>query len=98
MIQKTHSPLAGHTRVIFELPASLWADRICVVGDFNQGQTHRTALHQERDGRWRAALDLPIGHQYRFYYVVDGERRTEYQAGSGLLSEREGPISPLDLA
>jgi hypothetical protein len=98
MIQKTHSPIAGHTRVIFELPASLWADLISVVGDFNQGQPHHTALHQERDGRWRAALDLPIGSQYHFYYVVDGERRAEFQAGSGLLGEREGLSSLLDLA
>ena len=98
MIQKTHSLVAGHTRVIFELPASLWADRICVVGDFNHGQPQRTALRQERDGYWRAALDLPVGHQYHFYYIVDGERRAEFQAGSGLLVEREGPTSLLDLA
>ena len=61
MIHKTHSHVAGHTHVVFELPASLWANRVSVVGDFNQWCPHQTLLTQERDGAWHAALDLPQG-------------------------------------
>jgi hypothetical protein len=43
MIRKTHATVAGYRRVIFELPASLWADRV-FVGNFNQGQPSRTPL------------------------------------------------------
>ena len=78
MIHKTHSPVTGHTRVTFELPASLWADRICVVGDFNQWQPDHTALQQRHDGHWQAVLDLPSDRHYRFRYVVDGEWRMEF--------------------
>lgn len=98
MIHKTHSPLAGHTRVIFELPAALWADRICVIGDFNHWQPQRTSLSQERDGCWQATLDLPVGRQYQFCYMVDGEQRTDFQAVGDLLVTQEGPTSLVDLA
>jgi 1,4-alpha-glucan branching enzyme len=80
MIHKTHSPLAGHTRVTFELPAALWADRICVVGDFNQWQPGHTPLRQARDGCWRAVLDLPVGQRYHFRYQVDGAWHTDFHA------------------
>jgi 1,4-alpha-glucan branching enzyme len=80
MIQKTHSPLTNHTRILFELPASLWADRIFVVGDFGEGSPRRTPLTQEQDGVWRAPLDLRKGQQYQFHYLIDGERRPGAQA------------------
>lgn len=80
MIQKTHSPLPNHTRILFELPAALWADRIFVVGDFGEGRPRRTPLLQERDGVWRATLDVRRGQYYQFHYVIDGEQRIGAQA------------------
>ena len=35
MIRIVQSPLDGYTRVVFELPDGLWADRVNLVGDFN---------------------------------------------------------------
>ena len=46
-------------------------------------------MQQERDGAWRAIVDLPIGQLYEFYYVVDGERQTDYQA-DGFVSNISG--------
>lgn len=83
MVCTMPSPLLGHTRVLFELPASLWADRVSVVGEFNHGEP--LALQQARDGAWRVIFDLPTGHQYHFHYLVDGERRTEFQIGSAAI-------------
>ncbi len=80
MIQKIFSPLPSHTRVLFELPAAIWADRIFVVGDFWEGPHSRTPLTQERDGVWRARLDLPDGHPYHFRYWVDGAWHTDSHA------------------
>jgi hypothetical protein len=80
MIHKTHSPLPGHVRVVFELPASLWADRIFLVGDFNQWNQNATPMRQDRDGIWRAAIDLRYGTQAEFRYLIDGEWRTDYHA------------------
>ena len=97
MIHKTHASVAGYRRVIFELPASLWADRIFVVGDFNHGQPSQTPLVQARDGVWRAALDLPSGQSYHFHYMVNGERRTDFHADGFATAASGFPTSLIDL-
>lgn len=80
MIHKTPSPSPGHVRVIFELPACIWADRIFLVGEFNDWNTAITPFAQGRDGVWRATVDLPVGQQYQFRYLVDGSWQTDYHA------------------
>jgi hypothetical protein len=80
MIYKTASPRHSRVRVTFELPASLWADRIYVVGDFNDWNATATPLRQERDGVWRAVVDLPVGPHYEFRYLIDGRWSTDLHA------------------
>jgi hypothetical protein len=64
----------------FEVPASLWADRIVVVVEGPQLRPQTTALRQERDGAWRTQLDLPSHQPYHFHYLIDGETRTDAHA------------------
>jgi hypothetical protein len=97
MIHQCASSIAGHLRVTFELPASLWADDVCVVGNFNQWQPGHTPLRQARDGRWRAALDLPVGQQYHFRYQVDGAWHTDNQADDFSADPAGLPTSLLDI-
>lgn len=80
MIHKQPSPFPGHVRVTFELPSCLWADRIYLIGDFNQWDEQSTPMRQERDGVWRARVDLPAGNRYQFRYMIDGQWRTDYHA------------------
>jgi hypothetical protein len=80
MIHKMSSPRAGHVRVVFELPACIWADRIFLVGDFNSWSLDITPFVQGRDGVWRAAVDLVAGRSYQFRYLVDGAWQTDYHA------------------
>lgn len=80
MIHKTRSPLPGHVRVVFELPSFVWADRIFLVGDFNGWNEQATPMQQDRDGVWRAAVDLKSGTQAEFRYLIDGQWRTDYHA------------------
>jgi hypothetical protein len=80
MIHKTQSPLPGHVRVVFELPSCIWADRIFVVGDFNHWNERATPFSQDRDGVWRAAVDLKVGSRAEFRYLIDGQWRTDYHA------------------
>jgi hypothetical protein len=72
MIDKILSPLPHHVRIVFELPAHLWADQVFLVGDFNGWDICATPLHQARDGCWRAVVDLPYGCRCEFRYLVDG--------------------------
>lgn len=80
MIHKQPSPFPGHVRVTFELPSCLWADRIYLIGDFNQWDERSTPMRQERDGVWRARVDLPAGNRYQFRYMIDGQWKTDYHA------------------
>ena len=80
IIRKSESHLPGHVHVEFELPASTWADRIFLAGDFNDWDQTATPMHQTRSGSWRAALDLPAGGRYEFLYLIDGQWNTDFHA------------------
>jgi len=72
VIKKVASPTAGWLYVSFELPSCLWADRIFLVGDFNQWDESSMPMRQDRDGIWRVTVELPLGHCYEFRYLIDG--------------------------
>ena len=80
MIHKTTSPQPNHVRVVFELPSCIWADRIFLVGDFNKWSATATPMRQNRDGVWRATLDLPQGSRYEYRYLIDGQWKTDCHA------------------
>jgi len=80
MIRKSAAPTPGYIRVLFELPSCLWADRIFIVGDFNQWHESATPMHQGRDGVWRATVDLPLGSSYEFRYLIDGNWTSDSHA------------------
>lgn len=62
----------GKVRVTFRLSEHIWADRIALVGEFNDWDTATHCLHQSRDSAdWHITLELEAGRRYRFRYVVD---------------------------
>lgn len=80
MIRKSPSALTEYMHVAFELPPSIWADRINLVGDFNDWNPTATPFVQARDGSWRVDLELPANQRFRFYYLVDGRTRADLRA------------------
>jgi hypothetical protein len=96
MLHKISSPKPGHVRVVFELPASLWADRVSVVGDFNGWDPTATPLRQDRHGIWQAELDLPVGRRYAFHYLIDGRWCTDYHADGSATCDAGIPNSVVD--
>ena len=74
MIKKEPGSKKGFVRVTFELPSNMWAERVNLVGEFNDWDTTATAMSRNRsDANWKATLDLEQGKQYRFRYLVDGQ-------------------------
>ena len=74
MIEKETAKKSGCMRVTFELPSVLWADRVSVVGEFNDwddAATPMTRDHTHDD--WRATIEVPVGRRYPFRYLLDGE-------------------------
>jgi len=80
MTKQSHSIISGHVRVTFEFPSSIWASKIHVSGCFNLWSKTATPLKQERDGMWRATLDLPANQQYEYHFLVDGMPQNISQA------------------
>lgn len=82
MIYKEELPDGEHVRVTFEMPSSVWAEKITLVGDFNDWDTTKDELRPSRaDGNWRIALVLPKGHEYQFRYLVNGrDWHNDYRA------------------
>ena len=73
MIYKEPTLDGLQVRVTFELPSSLWAERVNLVGDFNDWDTSRDEMTQSRaNGNWRITLVLPKGREYQFRYLVNG--------------------------
>jgi 1,4-alpha-glucan branching enzyme len=57
--------------VFFRLPASIWADSVYLVGDFNEWSTHATPMRRG-EHYWEARLSLNAGGRYFYAYLVDG--------------------------
>jgi len=74
MIHKQQAKKKSSVRVTFELPSNIWAERVNLVGEFNDWDTTATPMSRTRsDANWKASLDLEVGKRYRFRYLVDGK-------------------------
>jgi 1,4-alpha-glucan branching enzyme len=74
MIHKEPARKKGFVRVTFELPSNMWAERVNVVGDFNDWDTTATPMSRSRaDANWKVSVDLEVGERYPFRYLVDGK-------------------------
>jgi 1,4-alpha-glucan branching enzyme len=71
----------GKVVITFEIPGSIWADRIYLVGDFNDwDQESLPFRHNGRDD-WQVEVELDRGREYHFRYLIDGNYwRSEWQA------------------
>jgi 1,4-alpha-glucan branching enzyme len=87
----------GHAMVTFRLPFEVAAERVCVVGEFNDWS--RDAHPMEPDGdHFVARIALPIGRTYRFRYLLDGERwENDWSADGYQPNEFGGDDSIIDL-
>ncbi|MBX7233153.1 MAG: isoamylase early set domain-containing protein [Caldilineales bacterium] len=81
MIRKTFVELDGRlaAQVTFSLPDCIWADRITLVGDFNQWNTESHPFRRNGSGVWRITVDLEPRRAYQFRYLVDGKDWTNDQ-------------------
>lgn len=73
MIRKSPSANPGFLNVTFELPSTVWAEQVALVGEFNNWDKQRDFLIQDRnDAIWRITLELEVGRHYQFRYLVNG--------------------------
>jgi 1,4-alpha-glucan branching enzyme len=74
MINKRPGRKKGKVQVSFVLPSNMWAERVNLVGEFNDWDTTATPMSRNRsDANWRATIELEAGERYRFRYLIDGK-------------------------
>lgn len=57
--------------VTFTLPASIWADQIYLVGEWNNWNRTSHPFDRTRDGEWTLTIGLETGRSYQFRYLLD---------------------------
>jgi 1,4-alpha-glucan branching enzyme len=74
MITKEAPSKKGFVRVTFELSSTLWAERVNLVGEFNDWDTTATPMTRNRsDANWKAIIELEVGQRHAFRYLLDGK-------------------------
>lgn len=74
MIEKEPAD-SGQVRVTFRLSSTIWADRIALVGSFNEWNTEANFFNQAgQNGEWLATVELEPLRRYQFRYLVDGNQ------------------------
>jgi 1,4-alpha-glucan branching enzyme len=69
-----HQNVRDLTTVRFELPSDVPAQRVAVVGDFNDWSDDATVMERQADGVFAAEVVLERGRAYRYKFLLDGQR------------------------
>jgi 1,4-alpha-glucan branching enzyme len=75
-ITKTFYPKKGVCRVVFTLPESLsdHVKKVVIVGDFNDWHPEKTPMKKMKNGKFEYTIELPVGRNYQFRYLIDSYR------------------------
>ena len=61
-------------KVTFELASEqVQGNQVLLLGDFNNWDSKGTQLKKQKNGNYKATLELPVGNDIQFRYLVDGE-------------------------
>ncbi|MBZ0108574.1 MAG: isoamylase early set domain-containing protein [Candidatus Scalindua rubra] len=72
-IQKGDLKSKNVCRITFKLPRTAVpdAERVCVVGDFNNWNRSANPMKKSKNGDYTTRLDLERGREYQFRYLID---------------------------
>lgn len=74
MPKKNYSKTGRYCRVTFDLPPEVNAWTAALCGEFNDWDPAAHPMKCRKDGRFSTTLSLRAGQNYRFKYLMDGER------------------------
>jgi 1,4-alpha-glucan branching enzyme len=61
-------------KVTFELASEqVSGNQVLLLGDFNNWDAEGTQLKKQKNGNYKATLELPVGNELQFRYLIDGE-------------------------
>lgn len=73
MLKKEFRKTKPVCQVTFSLPAAVQGETVYLVGDFNNWDEAATPMKKNaKTGDFTAKLDLELGKEYQFRYLVNG--------------------------
>ena len=73
-MKKSYTKTGRSCRVTFELPAQVDANTAELCGEFNEWDATQHPMKRRKDGSFSLTISLKPGNEYRFRYLVNGER------------------------
>ncbi len=87
-------------KVTFNLDAAQAdsAKKVSLLGDFNNWDPKETNMRKLKDGSFTKTIDLEVGKDYQFRYLVDGtnwinDTEADKYVPSGIATEENGVVS-----
>jgi 1,4-alpha-glucan branching enzyme len=73
-LEKKYSKGKAVCKVTFCFPkeAAKTAQKVAVVGDFNNWNGGGLTLKRDKNGNFKGSIDLEVGKEYQFKYLIDG--------------------------
>lgn len=70
------------SKVTFRVPAEVGieVDAAFLVGEFNDWDPRATPMQKLKSGEFKIVLDLEIGREYQYRYLLDGREWTNDEA------------------
>lgn len=90
MLKKNYSKNGTSCRVTFKVPAELEAERVALLGEFNEWDAESHPLTKRKDGSHSVTVSLDAGKEYRFRYLLDGDRWANDETPDRLVPNRFG--------
>lgn len=79
-MKKTYTKTGRSCRVTFELPAQADVKTVALCGEFNEWDPSKHPMKRRRNGTFSLTISLKPGKEYRFRYLLDGEKWENDQA------------------
>lgn len=87
-------------KVTFSVDAGLaeGAKEVAILGEFNAWDPTVHAMRKLKDGSFTKTIELEVGHDYQFRYLVDGKRwinddQADKYVHSGVAAEQNSVIT-----
>lgn len=75
-VAKQFSKSKPVAKVTFVLPAEAvnGAKTVAVAGEFNNWDATSQVLKKQKDGSYKTTVELPVGGEYQYRYILDGTK------------------------
>lgn len=81
MLKKEYTKTGRSCRVTFSMPQEVGAEKVFLVGDFNDWDPGSHTLKGGKKSDYKITISLKPGQTYHYRYLIDGERwENDWQA------------------